>query len=877
MKLPKAYNPTDYETSIYQMWVEKGVFTANPDSKKPTFTISMPPPNETGTLSIGHALFLTLQDIMTRHARASGMDALWLPGTDHAALPVNAIMEKTLAEEGTTKHEVGREEFIRRTKEFVGSSRQTMLTQMRAMGASADWSRLRYTLDDALNRCVNETFTKMYNDGLIYRGARIVNWDPNLQTTISDDEVEHVDETTTFYTFKYGPFEIGTARPETKFGDKYVVMHPDDERYAQYKHGDTFEAEWINGPIMATVIKDEAIDPAFGTGVMTITPWHSHVDFEIAERHGLEKEQIIDEDGNLLAIAGEFKGMNIHEARPLIVEKLRSKGLVVKEDTNYQHSVAVNERGKGIIEPQIKLQWWIDVNRPVVEWNGHKRSFKEILQSVVNDGDITIIPSRFNKNYFHWIDNLRDWCISRQIWWGHQVPAWYRTGADGQQETYVGVLPPDNESEWTRDEDTLDTWFSSALWTWSTLIDQDLAQNYELSFEDLLKQSRDFNAYHPTSVMETGWDILFFWVARMILCTTYMTGQIPFRDVYLHGMVRAEDGKKMSKSRPESIIDPLAVIPQYGTDALRMALIMGVSPGNDQNWGQGKIEANRNFCNKIWNMARYTEGVLDANKTSGNVEPKTLADHWVVMRLNDELKTIDDQIRNYHFSEAYDRLYHLIWDDVADWYIEASKAELNPDLLKWVLETILAMAHPFAPFVTETIWQELGLGEKEILATRLWPKNIPCDTSLGGEFESLKTIISEARGIKATLNFNGGSLKHSGSKLIEGNAGLISKMARLESIEVTEGSMGSGIALTETSEVCWLEISEEIARNYLASTEEKIAELKKGIETLNTRLSNPAYVEKAPEKLVNESHQNLEQLQTELSATEAQYQRFKSL
>ena len=877
MKLSKAYTPGDYESSIYQMWVERGVFTADPNSKKPTFTISMPPPNETGTLSIGHALFLTLQDIMTRHARASGMDALWLPGTDHAALPVNAIMEKTLANEGTNKHEVGREEFIRRTKEFVGSSRQTMLTQMRAMGASADWTRLRYTLDDALNRCVNETFTKMYNDGLIYRGARIVNWDPNLQTTISDDEVEHVDETTTFYTFKYGPFEIGTARPETKFGDKYVVMHPDDERYAQYKHGDTFEAEWINGPIMTTVIKDEAIDPAFGTGVMTITPWHSHVDFEIAERHGLEKEQIIDEEGNLLGIAGEFKGMNIHEARPLIVEKLRGKGLVVKEDTNYEHSVAVNERGKGIIEPQIKLQWWIDVNRPVVEWNGHKRSFKEILQSVVNDGDITIIPSRFNKNYFHWIDNLRDWCISRQIWWGHQVPAWYRKGADGQQETYVGIIPPQNESEWTRDEDTLDTWFSSALWTWSTLIDQDLAQNYELSFEDLLQQSRDFNAYHPTTVMETGWDILFFWVARMILCTTYMTGQIPFKDVYLHGMVRAEDGKKMSKSRPESIIDPLAVIPQYGTDALRMALIMGVSPGNDQNWGQGKIEANRNFCNKIWNMARYTEGVLENNPESKDPTPKTLADHWVVMRLNDELTTIDDQIRNYHFSEAYDRLYHLIWDDVADWYIEASKADLNPGLLKWVLETILTIAHPFAPFVTETIWQELEFGDGEVLATRLWPTSIPCDTRSGKEFESLKTIISEARAIKTTLNFKGGVLKHSVSKLLTSNSSLVIKMARLESIEANEGGMSSGIALTETKETCWLEISEEIARNYLASTEEKIAELKKGIETLNARLSNPAYVEKAPEKLVSESRARLEQLEVELAATEQQYNRFKSL
>ena len=416
MQLPKTYEPGEYEADIYALWEKSGAFTADPTSNKERFSIAMPPPNETGTLSLGHALFLTLQDIMARYNRLQGKDVLWLPGTDHAALAVNAIIEKKLAEEGTNKHEIGRDAFLDRTREFVAQSRGTMLGQMRAMGASCDWSRLKYTLDPALTRTVGEVFTKMYGDGLIYRGHRIVNWDPNLETNVSDDEVVYEEETTKFYTFKYGPFEISTARPETKFGDKYVVMHPDDKRYKKYKHGDTFTAEWINGPVTATVIKDESVDPNFGTGVMTITPWHSHVDFEIAERHNLDKQQIIDFHGKLLPVADEFAGMDIAEARPLIAQKLDEKGLLVKIDDNYVHNIARNERGKGIIEPQIRLQWFIDVNKEVVEWKGKRRSLKQVLQSVIREDDIDLMPKRFEKIYFHWIDNLCDWCISRQIW-----------------------------------------------------------------------------------------------------------------------------------------------------------------------------------------------------------------------------------------------------------------------------------------------------------------------------------------------------------------------------------------------------------------------------------------------------------------------------
>ncbi|HSX36564.1 MAG TPA: valine--tRNA ligase, partial [Patescibacteria group bacterium] len=712
MKLPKVYEANQYESDIYALWEKSGAFVADPDSHKEHFSIAMPPPNETGTLHIGHALFLTLQDIIARHERQKGKDVLWLPGTDHAALATNAIIEKEFSERGKSKHEVGREAFLARVVEFVGTSRENINSQIRAMGSSVDWTRTRYTLDEALNRCVNEVFVKMYKDGLIYRGHRIVNWDPNLETNVSDDEVEYREEQGKFYTFQYGPFQISTARPETKFGDKYVVMHPDDKRYEKYKHGDTFDAEWINGPVKATVIKDEAVDPKFGTGVMTITPWHDATDFDIAERHQLDREQIIDFHGKLLPIAGEFKGLGIEEARPKIVEKLDGKGLLVKTDENYTHNVAHNSRGGGVIEPQIRLQWFVDVNKPAVDWKGKQRSLKEVMQAVINDGDIEIVPKRFEKVYFHWIDNLRDWCVSRQIWWGHRIPVWYRTDTDGREETYVGVLPPTDKSEgwheWEQDPDTLDTWFSSALWTWSTLINPTLAADYSLSLEELLKQSQDFQTYHPTSVMETGWDILFFWVARMILATTYATGQVPFKTVYLHGLVRTEEGKKMSKSNPETIIDPMEVIPEYGTDALRLALVHGMSAGNDQRLGRSKIVANRNFANKLWNIARYTEDTVGDGQKREEPKPASAADHWVLSKLQQSTEVVGKHLDNYGFSEAYDELYHFVWDDVADWYIEASKGSPNKPLLAYVLEAVLTLAHPFAPFVTETIWQTLA-------------------------------------------------------------------------------------------------------------------------------------------------------------------------
>jgi len=880
MQLPKTYEPGEYEADIYALWEKSGAFTADPSSDKEHFSIAMPPPNETGTLSLGHSLFLTLQDIMARYNRLQGKDVLWLPGTDHAALPVNAIIEKKLADEGTNKHEIGREEFLKRTVDFVSQSRGTMLGQMRAMGASCDWTRLRYTMDPGLNRIVNEVFVKMYKDGLIYRGSRIVNWDPNLETNISDDEVVYEEETTKFYTFKYGPFEISTARPETKFGDKYVVMHPDDKRYKKYKHGDTFVAEWINGPVTATVIKDESVDPKFGTGVMTITPWHSMVDFEIAERHGLDKTQIIDFHGKLLPIAGEFAGMDIVDARSLIVDKLDKKGLLVKVDDNYVHNIARNERGKGIIEPQIRLQWFIDVNKQVVEWKGERKSLKEVLQSVIREGDIDLMPKRFEKTYFHWIDNLRDWCISRQIWWGHRIPAWYRTHGDGTIETHVGMQPPvDDESEgwneWEQDADTLDTWFSSALWTWSTLVDPALAEDYALSLGDLLHKSPDFQAYHPTSVMETGWDILFFWVARMILSTTYATGQIPFKTVYLHGLIRAEDGKKMSKSRPESIIDPLDVIPKYGTDALRMALIMGVSPGNDQNWGWGKVEANRNFCNKLWNIARYTEGVLGDSYVPGSTpEPKTDADHWVLSKLQQSTEVIAKHLDKLRFSEAYDHLYHFVWDDVADWYIEASKAQDNREVLGYVLESILKIAHPFAPFITETIWQTLYSNTDSLLITSAWPKIMKADKKQAEDFEQVKAIVTETRALVKSLAVTRPTLYYHDVPFLANNAALLTRMGSLSGVQ--EVSDGTGLHLTSTDYECWLDVDSGMLKAYADKLEAQITTQEKVVTQLQGRLDNKGYVAHAPKEIVKQTKEQLADAKSNLERLKVEQTRFQA-
>ena len=696
LEFDKPYNPQETEKRTYELWEKSGYF--NPDNLpegKP-FSMIMPPPNVTGVLHIGHALMLVIEDIIIRFKRMQGFRALWIPGTDHAAIATQSKVEEMIyKKEGKTRHDLGREEFLKRVNQFAQESHDTIINQVKRMGASADWSREAYTLDEKRNLAVRTAFKKMYDDGLIYRGKRIVNWDPKMQTTVSDDEIEWRQEITPLYYLRYGPFTIATARPETKFGDKYVVMHPDDKRYEQYKDGQKIELEWVNGPITATIIKDNAIDMEFGSGAMTITPWHDMADFEIAERHKLDFEQIINEQGKLLPVAGEFSGAHIKKARPLIVEKLKSKGLIEKIDKNYTHRIAVNSRGGGIIEPQIKEQWFVSV-----------QDLKKQMRDVIESGQIKIIPEHFQKTYFHWIDNLRDWCISRQIWFGHRIPVWYK-----DKEVYCGIEAP-KEDGWTQDPDTLDTWFSSGLWTFSTLgWPFDATQG---------KPTKDFIDFHPTDILETGYDILFFWVARMILMTNCLLKQIPFRTVYLHGLVRDKDRQKMSKSKG-NIIDPLGVIDLYGTDALRFALIFSTSAGTDIPLAEDKIKGMKHFANKLWNITRYILSKVDTENFRSEPKTNNETDKAFLVKLNHTIQEVTEKLNNLSFHEAAQEIYDFTWHELADKYIEHSKTELNKEILAHSLVTVLKLLHPFMPFITEEIYQKLPFPNKKLLMIEKWP------------------------------------------------------------------------------------------------------------------------------------------------------------
>jgi valyl-tRNA synthetase len=715
-KFLKPYNPADTEGRVYDAWEKSGYF--NPDNLPgdgEPFTITLPPPNVTGTLHLGHAFEDSLQDAVIRYERMRGKKALWLPGTDSAAIATQARVEKNIQkEEGKSRHDLGREELVRRVTEFAEQSKGTILGQLRRMGASLDWSRYAYTLDEKRTNAVMTAFVRMYEAGLIYRGNRIVNWDPKGQTTISDDEIVHTEEKTRFYYLKYGPFTIGTARPETKFGDKYVVMHPDDARYAAYTDGQKLELEWINGPITATVIKDSAIDMAFGTGVMTITPWHDATDFEIAERHGLEKVQIINEYGKLLPIAGEFAGMKIAEARSLIVEKLRAKGLVEKEE-EYVHNLPTAERTGGIIEPQIKLQWFMAVDKPFTiphseitgVASGSTVTLKQVMRAAVESGDVSMPQDGFRSTYLHWVDNLRDWCISRQIWFGHRIPVWYKG-----DEVFCGETAPSGDG-WTQESDVLDTWFSSALWTFSTL-------GWPEKTPDLLK-------YHPTSFMSPAYEILQLWVSRMILMSAFHLGQVPFKTVMIHGLVRDKQGRKFSKSLNNGV-DPLEIIEKFGTDALRMGLLVGTPLGADIKFDEQKIKAYKLFANKLWNITRFVLENCDAKNLSAELNAR---DAELRAAAEAVIADVTNDMEAYRLYLASDKLYHYVWHQLADKIIEESKPVLNGTdeaakasrsaFLLHTLDAMLRALHPFMPFVTEEIWQSMPTKDAEFLMVARWP------------------------------------------------------------------------------------------------------------------------------------------------------------
>lgn len=719
----KPYDPKRHEDVLYRMWEESGYFNPDnlPGERSEPYTIVLPPPNVTGVLHVGHAYEDSLQDAVIRYQRMQGKRALWIPGTDSAAISTQARVEKNiLKDEKKTRHDLGREELVERVSEFAKNSENTILSQVRKMGASLDWSRYAYTLDETRYRAVMEAFVRMYDAGLIYRGNRIVNWDPKGQTTISDDEVVYKEETSKFYYFQYGPFVIGTARPETKFGDKYVVIHPDDERYKEYEHGQKIELEWINGPMTATVIKDEASDPEIGSGVMTITPWHSQVDFELAEKYDLDREQIIDKYGKLLPIAGEFAGMKITEAREKIVEKLDEKGLLVKVDENYVHNIATAERTGATIEPQIMEQWFVAVDKPFTIphseipgiASGEEITLKHLMRTAVESDAVEMPQERFRKIYFHWIDNLHDWCISRQIWFGHRIPVWYKDG-----ETKVQIDSPGDG--WTQDEDVLDTWFSSALWTFSTL--------------GWPEETEDLKVFHPTSFMSPAYEILPLWVSRMILMSGFHLGQAPFKTVYIHGLVRDKQGRKFSKSLGNGI-DPLDLIATYGADAVRMGLLVGTAIGNDINFDENKVRGYKHFANKLWNITRFVlSSTTEVLESSLNKTKLSETDAKILQTLTEVATEVTKDMEAYRLYLASEKLYHYVWHELADKVLEESKEILGGGdtraklarqaVLRECLTTSLKLLHPFMPFVTEAIWQELpeNMRNSDMLMVAKWP------------------------------------------------------------------------------------------------------------------------------------------------------------
>lgn len=712
-KFLKPYNPTETEDRIYKLWEESGFFNPDvcvekgvTDKDAEHFSMVLPPPNVTGTLHMGSSLMLAIEDTAVRFHRMMGQKTLWIPGMDHAAIATQSKVEKLLEkEEGKKKTDLGREEFLKKVDKFAESNSAFMRKQMKALGTSLDWSREAFTLDEKRHKAVYTAFKQMYDDGLIYRGYRIVNWDPKGQTVISDDEIVTEERKAKLYTFKYSadfPITIATTRPETKVGDVAVAVNPTDERYKEFI-GKTYEvADFCGVSLSIKIVADDGIEKDFGTGALGVTPAHSSIDWEIAKKNDLKIEPIINEYAKMAVGDDRIIGKKTTEAREVVVEWLKENNLLEKEEEINQNTPTA-ERTGAVIEPLPKLQWFIDVNKPIPS-RGNK-SLKKLMLEPVRNGEIKIMPERFEKVYFNWIENLRDWCISRQIWYGHRIPVWYKG-----DEIYCDTSAPAGEG-WMQDEDTLDTWFSSGLWTFSTL--------------GWPEKTLDLETYHPTTLIESGYDIIFFWIARMILMSKYLVDQIPFENVYLHGLVRDSKGQKISKSLGNNI-EPLDMIAKYGADAVRMSLLIGVGPGNDSKMSEEKLRAYGKFSNKIWNATRF---VLEQTKDLdlNNIPELDEEDAKSQEEFNELIKEITKEMDEYKFYLVAEKLYHYFWHTFADVLIERSKKKINEGnnaasakaLLYTQLTTLLKLLHPFTPFITEEIWQSINHGK--MLMIEKWP------------------------------------------------------------------------------------------------------------------------------------------------------------
>ena len=831
MQLAKQYIPNDYEPNIYALWETSSAL--EPTGVGKPYSIIMPPPNANGNLHIGHALDMNLKDILIRYHRMKGDDAVFIPGADHAGFETWVVYERELTKQGKSRFDFSRDQLYSQVWNFVQEKRGNMELQLRALGVSASWKHLTFTLDEKVINTVYDTFKKMWDDNLVYRGERIVNYCTKHQTSFADIEVEHKNEKGKLWKIAYptldkiGEIIIATTRPETMLGDVAVAVHPDDERYKKLI-GTRILLPIVDKEI--PIIADEYVDMSYGTGAVKITPAHDPNDFEIAKRHDLPIESIISPEGKMINVPAQFLGLTPVEARARVLEALEALELR-RGETEIEHAVGHCYKCGSVIEPMIKEQWFIKT-----------QSLAQPAIDVLKKEEITFYPASKRKELIAYLEQLKDWNISRQIPWGIPIPAfvnendpkdWIFDTRTNEQSIVV------NDTTYIREEDTFDTWFSSGQWPY-------IVTDY-LTGGDLAN-------YFPTDMMETGMDIMRAWVSRMIMLSLYRTGKLPFKEVYLHGMVNDEHNQKMSKSKG-NVINPMELVAEFGSDATRMGVISGRAPAQSQAFNKGSVIAARNFCNKLWNIARFVEAQIGDNHQIVDLEPQTPADHWIIRQLNDAANNIAVRLEQYRFSEASETVYHTIWDDVADWYIESSKTAINRPLLSWVLATSLKIAHPFAPFVTETIWQTLNYTDG-ILMREAWPTPEKFDPIAAEQFEQLKLLVAEGRWVIAELPGNKKyRLLYGNDSLIADNQDTIKHLMRLEAIEHTD--QPRGLRLAAANREAWLDIDSETLYQHQENLEMRLAEARQKLAGLKKRLENPTYVEKAPAHLVEETHEQL--------------------
>lgn len=834
MNLPKTYEPKQYEPTVYGLWETSGAFAATGAGEP--YGVVMPPPNANGNLHIGHALDMNLKDIMVRYRRMKGDDALFIPGADHAGFETWVVYERKLAEQGKSRFDYPREQLHDQVWDFVAARRGDMELQLRALGTSCSWGDMVFTLDGKVIDVVYQTFKRMWDDNLIYRGERIVNYCTKHQTSFADIEVEHKEEKSKLWFISYplldhvGEIVVATTRPETMLGDVAVAVHPDDKRYKKLI-GSRVQLPIIGREI--PIIGDESIDPSFGTGAVKITPAHDPLDFEIGERHKLPIIQVIGFDGTMTAEAPHaYQGQLALDARTKLLSQLKA-GEYIQKIEDYTHQVGHCYKCGTVIQPLVKDQWFVRM-QPLAE--------KAI--AAIKAGEIEFHPASKAKELCNYLSQLRDWNISRQIPWGIPIPAFQNIHDHEDWIFDTRVDEPTIEVDgktYKREEDTFDTWFSSGQWPY---IVTDVLTEGELA------------KYYPGALMETGNELLRPWVARMIIFGLYTTGSVPFRRVYMHGMVLDAKGQKMSKSKG-NVINPMETVAEYGSDAMRMGIIAKRSPSQNQGFSVDSVVAGRNFCNKLWNMARFIEAAIDVNAPR-QPQPKTTADHWVVRQLNTAADTIGTQLDQLRFAEASEQMYHTIWNEVADWYLEAAKESVGEGMLAWVLDTCLKLAHPFAPFVTETIWTALKW-DQQLLIRSPWPVAVECSEIAAGEFDQIRALITETRYVASELPGGKQTLLYENDTLVEENATVIMRLARLEA--VTHVVQPSGLRLAVANREAWLDVDADTLYDHQTKLEMRLVECREHIERLETRLANKGYVESAPAAIVEQSRQQLSEQQ----------------